>query len=409
MEAHMDKKYFLYLALTVLVLFSGCIRGGLWKENISPAPTPNVMYTVCPNPVSVPCIRKVAIFPFADYSQQQDAMETNAWGGNIKIQEEIADQLTAHGISIAVQEDVNTLLVDYNLIRPVNDNYLLYGTMQEEDEYSKMGTPQYELKNYEHSAIMQQELRNLINFNTKRQRAESSSPVLQGVTVGLSKDIVMELGQALGVDMIIRGRIIEYGYKDVGTLNPFYRGFIPVLIDGVKDTLYGTTGAYGYEDGLEGIEDILIGSGIGYGIGSQITHSTTHSRSSLSSGIITRPVKSEYTNKNNYALEGAGIGALSGWMTSQRPKKAKRSAVVQVRIYAQDARTGDVLWSNRTEIEYTPCSYFAFSDTHPKVMFDKAAKQGVKVLMDNFFKDARQVLNQGDNQRVAAENISGEN
>jgi len=405
----MDRKYVVCITLTVLMLFTGCIRGGLWKENISPAPTPNVMYTACPNPVSVPCIRKVAVFPFADYSQQQDMMETNAWGGNIKIQEEIADQLTAHGISVAVQEDVNTLLVDYNLIRPVNENYLLYGTIQEEDEYSKMGTPQYELTNYAHSPTMQQELRNLIKFQTKRQRAESSSPVLQGVTVGLSKDIVMELGQALGVDMIIRGRIIEYGYKDVGTLNPFYRGFIPVLLDGVKDTLYGTTGAYGYEDGLEGIEDILIGAGLGYGIGSQITHSATKSRTSLSSGIITRPVNSEYTSKNNYAVEGAGIGALSGWMTSQRPKKAKRSAVVQVRIYAQDARTGDVLWSNRTEIEYTPCSYFAFSDTHPKVMFDKAVKQGVKVLMDNFFKDARQVSNQGANQRVKAENISGEN
>jgi len=405
----MDRKYVVCITLTVLMLFTGCIRGGLWKENISPAPTPNVMYTACPNPVSVPCIRKVAVFPFADYSQQQDMMETNAWGGNIKIQEEIADQLTAHGISVAVQEDVNTLLVDYNLIRPVNENYLLYGTIQEEDEYSKMGTPQYELTNYAHSPTMQQELRNLIKFQTKRQRAESSSPVLQGVTVGLSKDIVMELGQALGVDMIIRGRIIEYGYKDVGTLNPFYRGFIPVLLDGVKDTLYGTTGAYGYEDGLEGIEDILIGAGLGYGIGSQITHSATKSRTSLSSGIITRPVNSEYTSKNNYAVEGAGIGALSGWMTSQRPKKAKRSAVVQVRIYAQDARTGDVLWSNRTEIEYTPCSYFAFSDTHPKVMFDKAVKQGVKILMDNFFKDARQVSNQGANQKVTAENISGEN
>jgi hypothetical protein len=281
--------------------------------------------------------------------------------------------------------------------------------MQEEDEYSKMGTPQYELTNYAHSPTMQQELRNIINFNTKRQRAESSSPILQGVTVGLSKDIVMELGQALGVDMIIRGRIIEYGYKDVGTLNPFYRGIVPVVLDGVKDTLFGTTGAYGYEDGLEGIEDILIGTGIGYGIGSNITHSATKSRTSLSSGIITRPVNSEYTSKNNYATEGAGIGGLAGWMPSQRPKKAKRSAVVQVRIYAQDARTGDVLWSNRTEIEYTPCSYFAFSDTHPKVMFDKAVKQGVRVLMENFFHSAQQAVNQKVTQGVKEENLAAGN
>lgn len=404
----MDKKYAVCFALIIMVLFSGCIKGGLWKETISPAPTPNVIYSACPNPVRVPCIRKVAIFPFADYSQQQDFMEANAWGGNIRIQEEIADQLTAHGISVAVQEDVNTLLVDYSLIRPIKDNYLIYGTIQEEDESGKLGTPQHELANYEHSLTMQEELRNVINFQTKRQRAHSSTPAIQGVTIGLSKDIVMELGQALGVDMIIRGRILEYGYKDVGTLNPFYRGFVPVLLDGFKDTLFGTTGAYGYESDLEGIEDILIGSGIGYGIGSQITNSTSHSRTSLSSGIITRPVTSEYSNKNNYAVEGAGIGAFSGWMASQRPKKAKRSAVVQVRIYAQDVRTGDVLWSNRSEIEYTPCSYFAFSDTHPKVMFDKAVKQGVKVLMDNFFKDARQVLSQSANQGVTAETISEE-
>ena len=31
------------------------------------------------------------------------------------------------------------------------------------------------------------------------------------------------------------------------------------------------------------------------------------------------------------------------WLAAQHPKKAKRSAVVQVRIYAQDAETGEIL------------------------------------------------------------------
>ena len=91
------------------------------------------------------------------------------------------------------------------------------------------------------------------------------------------------------------------------------------------------------------------------------------------------------------------MGAVAGWMASQHPKKAKRSAVVQVRIYAQHAETGDVLWSNRVEMEYTPNSYFAYHETHPKVMFDKAIKEGIKALMDSFFSEARNVF--AENQK----------
>jgi hypothetical protein len=407
----MNKKYFICVALVLnFVLCLGCIRGGVLRENISPTYTPNVKYTACDNTVKIPCLKKVAVFPFADYSHQQDFMGIDAWGGNNKIVEEITDHFVTHGISVTVQEDVNTLLVDYNVIRPINkDKYLIYGTVEEEQDESikQIGTPEYEVANYEHDPVMVNELTRIINRQTKKQRAESYSPVIQGVTVGLSKDVITELGQMLGVDMIIRGRIIEYGYKDVGTLNPMYRGFVPVAIDAVKDTLFGATNSYGYDNDLEDIENILIGAGLGYGIGSQITSSSRSHGTARTGGLITREVSTSHRSTDNNALEGAGIGALSGWMASQHPKKAKRSAVVQVRIYAQDARTGDVLWSNRAEIEYTPCSNFAYSDTHPKVMFDKAVKQGIKSLMENFFNDAQRALAAGPKKCVREENLAG--
>jgi hypothetical protein len=66
-------------------------------------------------------------------------------------------------------------------------------------------------------------------------------------------------------------------------------------------------------------------------------------------------------------------------------KNAKRSAVVQIRIYAQDTSTGDMVWTNRTEIEYTPKSKYAYESNHPKVMFDAAVKRGIDELMGNFF------------------------
>ncbi|MEI6126308.1 MAG: hypothetical protein WCQ99_07100 [Pseudomonadota bacterium] len=364
---------------------------------IAASPTPNVKYVPAENTVAITGIRKVAIFPFADYSHQQDNMGVDTWGGNIKIQEEITDHLVAHGLTIAVQEDVNTVLVDQDIIRPIDkEKYLMYGTVTEEDKnYKKIGTPEYELTQVKHSFDMANEIKKIVDLGKQKDKTTvSHTPVLQGATVGLTKEKIVEIAQILGVDMIIRGRIIDYGYKDVGTMNPLYRGFVPVAIDSVKDLLWGATNSYGYEDDLEDIENILIGGGLGYVIGNSIISRSTHHSSGISGGLISRRTSSEHSSTDDYGLQGAAIGAASGWLASQHPKKAKRSAVVQVRIYAQNAETGDVLWSNRVEIEYTPKSNFAYDETHPKAMFDKAVKEGVKALMDSFFAESQNALQQ---------------
>jgi hypothetical protein len=44
-----------------------------------------------------------------------------------------------------------------------------------------------------------------------------------------------------------------------------------------------------------------------------------------------------------------------------------------------------MVWTNRTEIEYTPNSRKAYHSKHPKVMFDAAVKKGIDELMGNFF------------------------
>jgi len=390
----MKKTYLSVLLLSSLaMMLIGC-SGGVLSKNISPSPTPNVHYVPEENTVVLSGIKNVAIFPFADYSHQQDYLGVDSWGGNIRILEEITDHLVAHGISVAVQEDVNTLLVDHDIIRPIDKKkYLIYGTFEEEDEsYKEVASPEYELANYAHSADMAREILNVINLNKKQPRASSQTPVLQGSTVGLSKEKVVELSQILGVDLVIRGRIIDYGFKDVGTMNPLYRGVVPVAIDSVKDLLFGTSPSYGYEDDLEDIESILAGAAMGYVIGNNIIDSSTSHSSGITSGIISRRTSSSHRSHDDNAPEGAAVGAAAGWLAAQHPKKAKRSAVVQVRIYAQETATGNVLWSNRVEMEYTPKSNFAYKNTHPKVMFEKAIKEGVKVLMDSFFSDGQNTL-----------------
>lgn len=374
----------------LMITFWGC-SGATTKTNIAPSITPNVQYVPAENTVVLSGIRRVAVFPFADYSHQQDQLGINAWGGNHKIIEEITDHLVAHGLSVSVQEDVNTVLVDQDIIRPIDKEYLIYGSINEEDtNYKKIDSPEYELENSEHSLDMRDEIKKIVTMtNQRKKQIVSKSPIIQGATVGLTKEKVVEIAQILGVDLVIRGRIIDYGYKDIGTMNPLYRGIVPVVIDSVKDVFFGATNAYGYENDLENIENMMIGGGLGYLIGNNIIDRNSHSSSSLINGVITRRGSRSHSSTDDYGIEGAAIGTASGWLASQHPKKAKRSAVVQIRIYAQNAETGDVLWSNRAEIEFTPKSNFAYGDNHPKVMFDNAVKDGVKVLMDSFFKEAQ--------------------
>jgi flagellar motor protein MotB len=74
-----------------------------------------------------------------------------------------------------------------------------------------------------------------------------------------------------------------------------------------------------------------------------------------------------------------------GTIANLYPRKKQVSSIVQIRMYAQDVKTGDVIWSNRVETEYTPRSNLAFNSKHLKTMFDKNIERGIAVLMDDMF------------------------
>jgi flagellar motor protein MotB len=54
-------------------------------------------------------------------------------------------------------------------------------------------------------------------------------------------------------------------------------------------------------------------------------------------------------------------------------------------MYAQDVKTGNIIWSNRVETEFNPRTGMAFKSKHPKTMFDKNIQRGVRLLMDDLF------------------------
>ena len=244
-------------ALVLMFFIFGC--GGVLKDTVVPAENSALRYSATENRLAIEGVREVALFPFADYSHQQDALHAKLWGGNIKILEEITDHFIKNGILVAVQEDVNTVLVDNNVIQPLANQQLIYGS--DGDEKTKfrtkvIGTPEYDLINVEHTDDMKVEIINVIKSAMALEKAEKppvQTPILQGATVGLSREMIARLGEELGVDLIVRGRIIEYGLKGIDTYNPLQRGFLPVLIEPMKDALFGVADAKNYESDLEDV------------------------------------------------------------------------------------------------------------------------------------------------------------
>jgi len=390
----------LIIALVVVTAL-GCGGGSTAtvKQTIAPSPTPNVKFIPTDNTVYITDIKKVAVFPFADYSQQQNTIRADAMGGNIKIQEAILDQLIAHGLSVAVQEDVNTALVDHDIIRPIDvQNYMIEGSVNREDKdnpLNNVASPEYTLVNHTYTEVMRDEIRDLITREKgKKQTSGTKSPVLQGCTVGLSKEKVIELAEVLDVDLIIRGRILDYGIKESASGKIKDSGLVPVVVGGTSQFLLGGPGSYddGQKKQRQGILPSIFGNARGTLLGSADAggyEADLGTLNNMAFGVTAGSLIAGTT--------GAWVGAGTGYLVSQQPK-SKRTAVMQVRVYAQNGETGEVMWSNRVEMEYSPANNFDYENTHARVMYDNVVREGIKALMDGFFTEAEGVFSEKTEQ-----------
>jgi hypothetical protein len=232
-------------------------------------------------------VYRVAIFPFADYSHQQPFVQALEWGGNRTIIETLTDHFITRGIGVALQDDLNTLLVANGILHPPRSALPSSG-MSPQDEFAQRAsvpnTPEYELIWGMHDSVTREELYSAIQSQDYFRIGglsirPTSEPSLQGVTEGVPKDRIIEIGRALDVDLIIRGRILESGF------NP-----------------------------------------------------------------------------------------------SNPP-----SSVVQIRMYAQDAKSGELFWSNRCEFEVRPSTGWFSPTPDPRALYDRAVRDVLNALMADFF------------------------
>lgn len=171
---------------------------------------------------------------------------------------------------------------------------------------------------------------NLINKSHNPLMTESLMKSLissHGLTDPLSKEEVIEMGKSLGVDTIVRGRISER--KKVALSEAFEKP---------KDLLAGVVPFSLSEIGP---------NAVGYAIFEQY-------EAELPPVDITRAVRLRDTSS-----------------------PTAETSIIKIDVYLQNAKTGEVEWSNQLELE-CPVEYDGKA-------IDASLEKGIKLLLDDFF------------------------
>ena len=281
--------------------------------------------------------RTIVVLPFADYSQA-DNLET-AYRRNLFVTENLADQFGKYSFHLPVQEDVFYYLVDQNIIKAVAS------------DRNKTKTLERELKN-DWSDQMKGQLQRYIAL-AQNNGSDAVANASQG-THGLTPQEIVKIGRHFSADYIVRGRIIQYKDRQDPSWSPLKKGVIPFVAGVSNKIVFGQAESDQYD---------ALGSTVAGGMDGAIISGITHG---------------DAANVITWGGIGAGLGAMS-------PHYGKTpQAVVQLRVWVQDAYTGNVVWTNRVDVKVSPESILA--DYQYDTLFEKATEKAIVTLIDDFAK-----------------------
>lgn len=174
----------------------------------------------------------------------------------------------------------------------------------------------------EWSPVMKNVLQGYINSTQKQD--QQSEVGESSLTHGLNNQAIVKIGRHFSADYIVRGRIIQY--KD--RLDPsgaiWKKGALPFFIGGTKNMLLG------------------------------------------------KATPKQYDSTESFDSDWKDLQSLGD----------VPQAVVQIRIWVQDAYTGNIVWTNRANVEVSPQSFFA--DYQYDALFETATEKVVTNLMNDF-------------------------
>lgn len=287
--------------------------------------------------------KKAVILPFADYSYSEDA--ERAFNRNLLIMENLNARLSENGFRLPIQEDLLKYLEDTGIVK-VNMPLTSVRAGYIENLISNDNS---------WSAEMKKELNQIASSGKSEADNHSKS-------TGLDQATLSKIAANFNADFIIRGRITQFELDEENTWDPMKRGLLPVVFGGSSRALFGVTNSQEYDT----YGSVLTGALLGGAIGSQSSIPYDSSEK----------LNPERFNSMAWGLGGAAIGYMSskGGHANQ--------AAIQIRLWVQDPKTAEVLWSNSVKVLVKPQSIFA--ETREDKLFDTAITQAISTLVKNF-------------------------
>ncbi|MBM9513586.1 hypothetical protein [Desulfogranum marinum] len=334
-------KYSRYLLIGLLaLLLGGC--GTTVKESLKVQPAAKS---------DKGADKTIVILPFADYSYA-DNLDT-AYHRNLYITENLTDNLVSNSFHLPVQEDVFLYLVNHNII-----NVVAY-------EKKKTGMLEDEL-NDEWSDAMKGQIQRYIDLTKSR---NNNVPVLESPgTHGLTQQEVVKIGRHFSADYIVRGRIIQYKEREDPSWAPWKKGVIGFITGVTNKIAFGQARSDQYDNWGNMAAGATYGALIGDNVHWPYTGDADQTIFGVSGG--------QMGNTLIWGAVGAGLGHMAH-NTGKIPQ-----AVVQLRVWVQDAYNGDVVWTNRVDVKVSPESVLA--DYQYDALFEGATEKAVSTLIDNF-------------------------
>ena len=332
----MNRLKYLILGILALIMAGGCGQTVVESLKVPEGAGPNA-------PGSG---KSVVILPFADYSFADSL--TSAHRRNMQVTEAVTDNLVASGFATSVQEDVFRYMIDKNLI-----SLVAY-----EETHSQS------LRN-ELSNQWSSKMKSIIRSNiSEMQSVADKGAVSAPGTHGLDENTIRQLGRRFNADYVVRGRILEYKTRQDPSWEPWKKGFLPFIFQGTSRIAMGFAGSEEYDRYGQMAAGATYGALIGYQTVWPFDGDSFFSASSATSN----------------ALVWGAVGAALGDMAYNGGKIDQ--AVVQMRIWIQEAATGNLVWTNRIQVQVSPETVYA--DNQYDALFNAAIEKSVSSLIDNF-------------------------
>jgi hypothetical protein len=353
------KRFFLYGFLALLV--SGCGTGHSVTETLHIPDSPTAG-NVCATD------KTLVLLPFADYSSGDDVISVYERSRNVT--ESLTDKFVGKGFKMPIQEDVTQYLVDNDIIKIASRS----DTTNLEEEIQG---GDWELVTVEFEQWIEADKQ----YNAAVSGGTANPANAPGVH-GLDKTSISRLGRQFKADYIVRGRIIEYNMQKEHTWELQKKGILPFIMGGTTQAAFGFAETESYDNlnniALWGLAGALIGNSVDTPFEPEVT--TITSTGTITSG----DPDAAFWNSVTWGLVAGGAAHLVNH-SGQTPE-----AIVQLRIWVQDAATGEVVWTNRAEVKVAPESIYG--DKRSNEMFKTAVNRATTLLVDDFWNKTKAIM-----------------